>query len=427
MACQGRIARPGAVLGRFTFPLLRSSLSTGRRSRSMMESKSMQSRLRVLIVVGTRPEAIKLAPLIRQCLQHEDRIHTTVCFTGQHREMLDQVADYFQITPDVDLNLMQAGQTLADLNARCLKGLDGVIAQHQPECVIAQGDTTSVLAAATAAFYRRVPFVHVEAGLRTDDVHSPWPEEFNRRVASLVTAVHCAPTEGARQNLLRERVARERIHVTGNTGVDALLWTAAQERPRGGHWERKHAYLGQRRMVLVTGHRRENFGDGLQQICEAVGALSNRFPQIAFLYPVHPNPNVREPVHRLLAGRANVQLIEPVPYPEFVWLMDRAIIILTDSGGVQEEAPSLRKPVLVTRQTTERPEAVEAGTAELVGADYDRIVQAVTTLLEDPKAYASRLASRNPYGDGFASERIVDLVLARAWEAGGQLALNRAA
>ncbi len=383
----------------------------------------MQTRQCVLIIVGTRPEAIKLAPVIRRSLVRGDRIHTLVCFTGQHREMLDQVADYFHITPDIDLNLMQPGQTLAELNARCLKGLDGVIAEHRPDCVIAQGDTTTVLAAATAAFYRRVPFLHVEAGLRTDDIDSPWPEEFNRRVVSLVTAVHCAPTEGARENLLREHVADRRIHVTGNTGVDALLETAAQERSRGGHWQRKHAYLGNRRMVLVTGHRRENFGEGLQHICEAIGELSSRFPAIAFVYPVHPNPNVREPVHRLLSSRANVRLIEPVPYPEFVWLMDRASIILTDSGGVQEEAPSLRKPVLVTRETTERPEAVAAGTAELVGADYDRIVQAVATLLKDQKAYASRLASQNPYGDGFASERIVDLVLARAWEGDCQFAL----
>ncbi len=376
----------------------------------------MQSRLRVLIVVGTRPEAIKLAPVIRRSLVHDDRIETLVCFTGQHREMLDQVAEYFQITPDIDLNLMQPGQTLADLNARCLQGLDAVIAKHQPDCVIGQGDTTTVLAAATAAFYRRVPFLHVEAGLRTEDIYSPWPEEFNRRVATLVTAVHCAPTEGSRENLLRERVAEQRIHVTGNTGVDALLWTAAQERPRADYWQRKHAYLGNRRMVLVTGHRRENFGEGLQQICEAICELSSRFPAVAFLYPVHPNPNVRGPVHQRLGNRANVQLIEPVAYPEFVWLMDRSTIILTDSGGVQEEAPSLRKPVLVTRDTTERPEAVEAGTAELVGADYERIVHGVSTLLEDRAAYASRLASQNPYGDGFAADRIVDLVLTRAWE-----------
>ena len=311
---------------------------------------------------------------------------------------------------------MQPGQTLADLNARCLQGLDGVIAEHRPDCVIAQGDTTTVLAAATAAFYRRVPFLHIEAGLRTDNLDSPWPEEFNRRVVSLVTAVHCAPTEGARENLLREQVAQQRIHVTGNTGVDALLWTAARRSVRGdGHWQAQARLSRQPRgMVLVTGHRRENFGEGLQQICEAIAELSTDLPAVAFLYPVHPNPNVREPVHGSSPSRANVRLIEPVPYPEFVWLMDRASIILTDSGGVQEEAPSLRKPVLVTRDTTERPEAVEAGTAELVGADYDRIVQGVATLLEDREAYASRQASQNPYGDGFASERIIDLVLARA-------------
>jgi UDP-N-acetylglucosamine 2-epimerase (non-hydrolysing) len=382
----------------------------------------MQTRPRVLIVVGTRPEAIKLAPVIRQSLAHNDRIQTVVCFTAQHREMLDQVANYFHITPDVDLNLMRPGQTLADLNARCLTALDGVISECRPDCVIAQGDTTTVFAAATAAFYRRVPFVHVEAGLRTGDVYAPWPEEFNRRVVSLVASVHCAPTARARENLLRECVAEQQIHVTGNSGVDALLWTAAQERLRDGLWQRKHAYLGDRRMVLVTGHRRENFGDGLRQICEAIAELSNRFPAVAFLYPVHPNPNVLEPVHRLLSNRPNVQLIEPAPYPEFVWLMDRASVIVTDSGGVQEEAPSLRKPVLVTRETTERPEAVDAGTAELVGADFDRIVQGVATLLEDRDAYARRSASQNPFGDGTASVRIVNLVLARAWEADGQFA-----
>jgi UDP-N-acetylglucosamine 2-epimerase len=312
---------------------------------------------------------------------------------------------------------MQPGQTLADLNARCLTGLDGVIAERLPDCVIAQGDTTTVLAAATAAFYRRVPFLHVEAGLRTDDIYAPWPEEFNRRVVSLVTAVHCAPTQNARENLLRERVPDERIHVTGNTGVDALLWTAARERSQGNPWQLKHAYLGNRRMVLVTGHRRENFGDGIEQICAAIAELSRSFPSVAFLYPVHPNPNIRETVHRVLAARTNVRLIDPVTYPEFVWLMERSSVILTDSGGVQEEASTLRKPILVMRETTERPEVVEADAAQLVGADFHRIVHGVTALLEDRQTCAARATSQNPFGDGLASERIIRLIIARAWEA----------
>ncbi|HUY92654.1 MAG TPA: UDP-N-acetylglucosamine 2-epimerase (non-hydrolyzing) [Pirellulales bacterium] len=369
------------------------------------------SRLRLLLTFGARPEAIKMAPVVQSCLRRPEEIEPIVCATGQHREMLAQVTDYFDIRPDVDLAVMQPGQSLAGLTARLLTGLDETIVRYAPDCVVAQGDTTTVLAAALAAFYRRTPFVHVEAGLRTGDLQSPWPEELNRRAASLATSLHCAPTRRAADHLLAEGVLAERIRVTGNTVIDALLWTIDHERAGGDHWRRKHAALGERRMVLVTGHRRESFGAGFEEICRGIAALADRFADIEFLYPVHLNPNVREPVERLLAGRPNVRLIEPVAYPEFVWLMDRSSLILTDSGGVQEEAPSLGKPVLVMRDTTERPEAVEAGVAELVGASAERIARRGGELLSNPGDSAARQVTMNPYGDGRAAERIVDFVL----------------
>lgn len=360
-----------------------------------------------------------MAPVVHQCQRRSDQIETIVCLTGQHREMLAQVTDYFGITADLDLQLMQPNQTLADLTARCLQGLDAALLRFQPDCLVAQGDTTTVMAAAMAAFYRRVPFVHVEAGLRTGDLEAPWPEEFNRRVASIVTCLHCAPTAQAAENLRAEKVAPEGIHVTGNTVIDALLWTVARERQHNAPWPKKYAKLGSQRLVLITGHRRENFGDGMQDICRAIGRLAERFPDVHFLYPVHLNPNVREPVHRLLASYANVHLHEPAPYPEFVWLMDRATLLLTDSGGVQEEAPSLKKPVLVMRTTTERPEAMAAGAVELVGTDVERIVDRVSLLLTDEAAYRARQIAQNPYGDGHAAERIADLMLAQGgWAAG---------
>ena len=352
-----------------------------------------------------------MAPVVQSCLRRPEEIEPIVCATGQHREMLAQVTDYFDIRPDVDLAVMQPGQSLAGLTARLLTGLDETIVRYAPDCVVAQGDTTTVLAAALAAFYRRTPFVHVEAGLRTGDLQSPWPEELNRRAASLATSLHCAPTRRAADHLLAEGVLAERIRVTGNTVIDALLWTIDHERAGGDHWRRKHAALGERRMVLVTGHRRESFGAGFEEICRGIAALADRFADIEFLYPVHLNPNVREPVERLLAGRPNVRLIEPVAYPEFVWLMDRSCLILTDSGGVQEEAPSLGKPVLVMRDTTERPEAVEAGVAELVGASAERIARRGGELLSNPGDSAARQVTMNPYGDGRAAERIVDFVL----------------
>ena len=374
------------------------------------------SKLRVLLTFGTRPEAIKMAPIIHECRGRCDQIDTIVCATGQHREMLDQVIEYFGIEVDRDLDLMSPRQTLADVTARCLTGLDAVLAEHQPDCIVAQGDTTTVMAAALAAFYRRVPLVHVEAGLRTGNLQAPWPEELNRRIASLTATLHCAPTNLAAENLLREGVSAESVVVTGNTVIDALLWTVARERGHGSPWREKYAALGDRRMVLITGHRRENFGDGMEQMCTAILILARRFADVELLYPVHLNPNVREPVGRLLSGQANIHLGEPAPYPEFVWLMDRSTLILTDSGGVQEEAPSLRKPVLVMRETTERPEAVEAGAVELVGADVFRIVDRASLLLSDRAAYSLHQIDRSPYGDGRAAPRIVDRMLRQGWQ-----------
>ena len=373
-------------------------------------------RLRALLTFGTRPEAIKMAPVVHACRRQSERLETVVCVTGQHRQMLDQVVNYFEIPIDCDLNLMAPDQTLAEITSRCLTGLDNVLVEYQPDCVIAQGDTTTVMAAALAAFYRRTPFVHVEAGLRTGDLMAPWPEELNRRIAGIAAALHCAPTARAAQNLLREGTPAETVHVTGNTVIDALLWTVARERGRNAPWRRKYAALDDRRMVLITGHRRENFGGGMEQMCLAILTLSERFPEVEFVYPVHLNPNVREPVNRLLAERGNIHLCEPAPYPEFVWLMDRSTLILTDSGGVQEEAPSLRKPVLVMRETTERPEALEAGAVELVGTDAAKIVARTSLLLNDSAAYAACQIDANPYGDGHAAERIVELILKQNWQ-----------
>lgn len=382
------------------------------------------STLRACLVMGTRPEAIKLAPLLKICERRRD-LEIFVCSTGQHKEMLAQVTGYFGLKVDCDLGLMQPNQTLAGLTARCLEGLDRVLVEQAPDCVIAQGDTTTVMAASLAAFYRKLPFVHVEAGLRTGNLLSPWPEELNRRIAGLTTAVHCAPTRRAAQNLLDEGTPPHHVHVTGNTVVDALLWAVERERQHGAIWCDRHSYLGDRRMVLITGHRRENFGHGFEEICQAIRNLAQEFANVEFVYPVHLNPNVQQPVHAILGGLDNVHLVPPASYPEFVWLMDRATLILTDSGGVQEEAPSLRKPILVMRDTTERPEAVEAGAVELVGASRAAIERGVTTLLTDPVEYAKRQLDRNPYGDGKAAERIVDLVVARAWSE--PLTIRRAA
>jgi UDP-N-acetylglucosamine 2-epimerase (non-hydrolysing) len=317
----------------------------------------------------------------------------------------------------LDLALMQPDQTLADLSARCIVGIDRALAELRPDCIAVQGDTTTVMAASLAAFYRRTPLVHVEAGLRTGDLRAPWPEELNRRVTSLSAALHCAPTAGAAENLLREGVDPATVHVTGNTVIDALLWTVERERAGGDRWRTKYAQLAERPMVLITGHRRENFGAGFEAICRAIALLAERHADVEFLYPVHLNPRVREPVQRLLGSRANVRLVEPAGYAEFVWLMDRSRLILTDSGGVQEEAPSLGKPVLVMRDATERPEAVAAGAAELVGTDAERIVASVSRLLTDPAEYARRQIGHNPYGDGRAAERIAALIATADWAA----------
>lgn len=371
---------------------------------------------RPLLVLGTRPEAIKMAPVIQEC-HRRSAVEPVVCFTGQHREMVAQVAEYFGIEADVNLDLMRPDQTLAGLTARCLERLDQTVRDCSPDCVIAQGDTTTVMVASMVAFYRRIPFVHVEAGLRTGDIHSPWPEEFNRRVAGLVTSLHCAPTHRAAENLFAEGAPRHQVHITGNTVIDALLWAIERERTSNQQWPEKYKMLTRSRMVLVTGHRRENFGEGFAQICDAISCLARTFADTDFVYPVHLNPNVQKPVREALDGLPNVHLVPPASYPEFVWLMDRSYLILTDSGGVQEEAPSLRKPVLVMRDTTERPEAVDAGGVELVGASSGSIVRAVSRLLQDSSEYARRQIDVNPYGDGNAAGRVMDLVIDHRWEA----------
>jgi UDP-N-acetylglucosamine 2-epimerase (non-hydrolysing) len=357
-----------------------------------------------------------MAPVVQECGRRSGEIEPRVCLTGQHREMLAQVTSYFGMTADLDLELMRPDQTLAELTARCITGLDSAITHFEPHCVVAQGDTTTVMAASLAAYYRRVPLVHVEAGLRTGNLLAPWPEEMNRRVASITTTLHCAPTPWAAENLRREGVPERQIRVTGNTVIDALLTTVQRERAEAKRWQEKHAYLGDRRMVLITGHRRENFGEGFESICRSIVDLAARFPEVDYVYPVHLNPNVHKPVYSILGGRANIHLMEPAPYPEFVWLMDRSTVILTDSGGVQEEAPSLKKPIVVMRETTERPEALEAGAVELVGTSRERIVSAVSRLLTDEQEYRRRQIDKNPYGDGQAAGRIVEFMLQQGWQ-----------
>jgi UDP-N-acetylglucosamine 2-epimerase (non-hydrolysing) len=363
----------------------------------------------VLSVFGTRPEAIKMAPVVK-ALAAEPRLRSTVCVTGQHREMLDQVLDVFSIRPDFDLQMMRPGQDLTDVTVAVLTGLREVLRTARPDVVLVHGDTTTTLAASLASYYERIPVGHVEAGLRTGNIYSPWPEEINRKVAGAITEYHFAPTASARENLLREGVPTGKIVVTGNTVIDALLDVVGRirdDRALQQQFDERFGFLDRsKRMILVTGHRRESFGDGFERICESLAILARR-PDVEIVYPVHLNPNVRGPVHAALASSDRVHLIEPLEYLPFVYLMDRAMIVVTDSGGVQEEAPSLGKPVLVMRETTERPEAVDAGTVKLVGTDVGRIVGEATRLLDDAQAYAAMASVQNPYGDGLAASRIV--------------------
>jgi UDP-N-acetylglucosamine 2-epimerase (non-hydrolysing) len=372
---------------------------------------------KVAVVFGTRPEAIKLAAVVLALKAHP-AFDCRVCVTGQHRQMLDQVLEVFGIAPDTDLNLMEPNQSLGRLTARAVEALDRYLAEERPRLILVQGDTTTVFCAALAAFYHRTPIGHVEAGLRTGDLTAPWPEEANRVLTTRLAALHFAPTESSRDNLLAEGVPPARVLVTGNTVVDALLLALAKVRANPpaipGLSSQRLASWDGNPVVLITGHRRENFGPGFESICRAIAELSRRFPQSQFVYPVHLNPNVREPVRRILGGDAvgNVHLIEPLAYLPFVALMSRARLVLTDSGGIQEEAPSLGKPVLVMRDTTERPEAVTAGTVKLVGTSFERIVGEATRLLSDRGAQEAMARAHNPYGDGRATGRIVEACLA---------------
>ncbi len=381
----------------------------------------------VMLVFGTRPEAIKMAPLVKAFQAASDSFRTLVCVTGQHREMLDQVLHIFDIQPDYDLNIMKQGQDLYDVTSRVLLGLREVLKEVRPDIVLVHGDTTTSTAAALAAFYAQIPVGHVEAGLRTHNIYSPWPEEMNRQLTGRIATWHFAPTPLSRQNLLAENVAESQITVTGNTVIDALYWVVDKIKHDASLSQQLDAELqragydverlsGGRKLVLITGHRRENFGDGFIHMCTAIKDLTQRYPQVDFVYPMHLNPNVRKPIHEVfgqdLSGLGNMFFIEPLEYLSFVHLMEKSHIVLTDSGGIQEEAPGLGKPVLVMRDTTERPEALTAGTVKLVGTDYDKIVSAVSTLLDDEAAYAAMSHAVNPYGDGKACGRIVDTLRA---------------
>ena len=379
----------------------------------------------VMLVFGTRPEAIKMAPLVKEFQKHPDKFKTTVCVTGQHRQMLDQVLEIFGITPDYDLNIMKQGQDLYDVTARVLTGMRSVLDEARPDLVLVHGDTTTSTAAALAAFYKQIPVGHVEAGLRTHNIYSPWPEEMNRQITGRMASWHFAPTPLSRSNLTAEAVPEERILVTGNTVIDALhivvdrirndsgLADGLKESIRLAGYDTKRTDAG-RRLVLITGHRRENFGEGFLNICRAIKALSEKYPEVDFVYPMHLNPNVRRPIHEVfgqeLSGLGNMFFIEPLEYLSFVFLMEKSYIVLTDSGGIQEEAPGLGKPVLVMRDTTERPEALEAGTVRLVGTDCGRIVSEISSLMDSPDAYTRMSRAVNPYGDGRACPRIVEFI-----------------
>ena len=376
-----------------------------------------------MLVFGTRPEAIKMAPVVKEFQKHLETFQTIVCVTGQHREMLDQVLRIFDITPQYDLNIMKQGQDLYDVTSRVLLGMRDILKEVNPDVVLVHGDTTTSMAAALAAFYQQVPVGHVEAGLRTHNIYSPWPEEMNRQITGRIATYNFAPTSLSRQNLLQEGVSEARINITGNTVIDALYWVLnriGNDYVLGTELEKvvlKAGYdirrlVGGRRLVLITGHRRENFGDGFISMCLAIKHLTETYLDVDFVYPMHLNPHVRKPIHEVfgedLSGFGNMFFIEPLEYLSFVYLMERSTIVLTDSGGIQEEAPGLGKPVLVMRDTTERPEALSAGTVKLVGTDFNKIVNEVSVLLDDNQAYERMSKAVNPYGDGFACKRIVE-------------------
>ena len=377
---------------------------------------------KIMLVFGTRPEAIKMAPLVKEFQKCPDDFQTIVCVTGQHRQMLDQVLELFEITPDYDLDIMKAGQDLYDVTSRVLIGMRDVLKEAQPDVVLVHGDTTTSTAAALAAFYQQIPVGHVEAGLRTHNIYSPWPEEMNRQLTGRIATYHFAPTPLSRENLLSEGVQEATIFVTGNTVIDALYWVVNKVKSDNalGHQLQQmlmnagydvNRLQGERRLVLITGHRRENFGDGFINMCTAIRDLTQKYPNVDFVYPMHLNPNVRKPIHEVfgedLSNLGNMFFIEPLEYLSFVYLMEKADIVLTDSGGIQEEAPGLGKPVLVMRDTTERPEALDAGTVKLVGTDYNKILTEVSILLDNEDAYKAMSHAVNPYGDGLACGRIV--------------------
>lgn len=378
---------------------------------------------KIMLVFGTRPEAIKMAPLVKEFEKYPQDFKTIVCVTGQHREMLDQVLHLFDITPDYDLNIMKQGQDLYDVTARVLTGMRDVLKEAAPDIVLVHGDTTTSTAAALAAFYQQIPVGHVEAGLRTHDIYSPWPEEMNRQITGRIATYHFAPTPLSQENLLKENITPEKITVTGNTVIDALYMVVDKIKGNNdlsatlkGNL-RKAGYdidrlSGGKKLVLITGHRRENFGDGFIHMCQAIKSLTEKYPAVDFVYPMHLNPNVRRPISEVFGEKtgANMFFIEPLEYLDFVFLMEKSALVLTDSGGIQEEAPGLGKPVLVMRDTTERPEALSAGTVKLVGTDYDKIVTEVSRLLDDAVYYKAMSLAVNPYGDGKASPRIKDFL-----------------
>ena len=373
---------------------------------------------KILIVFGTRPEAIKMAPLVLAFQEQSTEIEAKVCVTAQHREMLDQVLDIFHIVPDYDLNIMKPGQDLYDVTSNILLGMKEVLSEYEPDVVFVHGDTTTTISTALSAFYQKIPVAHVEAGLRTGDLYSPWPEEANRKLTSQITKYHFTPTETSKENLLKENVPEDDIYVTGNTVIDALYWVLNKIEKNENLKSTLSdtiksdfsAFGNDERLVLITGHRRENFGQGFLDMCSAIKTLAEEHPKVNFVYPVHLNPNVQKPVLELLSGINNIYLIAPLDYEPFVYLMSKTYLILTDSGGIQEEAPSLGKPVLVMRDTTERPEALEAGTVKLVGTDPATIVNEVNKLLKDDLLYGRMSQAHNPYGDGKACQKIVNII-----------------